>query len=291
MDHSDSIPRHILEDVRQNFGFLLDKGYEIVSTAYDSGYYDGYWEVLFKSPTYFLNIVNDQAELILSFGTSPDSYLNVGSIIYFLSGEKEVLGASAGMKKYAGALMKYLDEIETRFRDDHAKFDKDVRSTRKKYEGRVQRSSTWLIASIIYGLLFIVCFNIYDELVLGWLLSEWLLNYGYSLPGALLKVVSFLLAAGTVYVINQAVKKPADAPKNQAIFTEPRPWSRRSLILLAIILFPVYLLFFAVIISLALSGLSLDSGGKSFFSITTWVVSILLALWVAVAIIRSSKSG
>ena len=288
-EDSGPIPEHVLKDIKEHLGFMFERGYEIYSV---NDYPNAGWpvrEVILKREDLFVKIYEERGELELSFGSPSHGYINVGSIIYFLSGGKEIIGDFAGMKKYAKLIQQYVDEIESGCRDDYSRFTEDIRSAREKYDELVQKSIPWPVWLIVYGFLFIVCFNLYDELVIGWLLSDLLLNYGYSFPSVLTKVVSFLLAAGTVYVIDQALKKSENAVKNVVVYTEPRQRPKRNLILLAIILFPVYLLFFAIIISLALSAWSLDTANDSFYSIATWAVSLLLSLWVARAIIKSKK--
>jgi hypothetical protein len=204
---SEQFPQHLLKDIRRRFGFLMDRGYKIVSRSYDSGYYDGYWEVLIESPDFSLKMVNDQTELICSFGNQSKGYMSLGSMIYFLSGEKEVLGASAGINKYGNLMGKYIDEIETRLRDDYSGFKMAVQSSHKSYQDAKQKSSDLPVFSILYILGVVFFFLIYNVLIFDVLLSGWLAGIGYTSSSWLIRGVSLLLAVFTVIPVFRIMQK------------------------------------------------------------------------------------
>ena len=138
-NNSEPFPQHILKHVKQDFRFMFERGYEIVSTQYNDGNYGGIWEVLLESQDFSLKIGYIEGERNFSFGTRSDALMSVEALIYLLSGQKGVLYASEA--KIVNQLKRYIDEIENRFRVDRIGFVKEVESAQKKLDELIGRSS------------------------------------------------------------------------------------------------------------------------------------------------------
>jgi hypothetical protein len=287
---NEPFPQPILEDIRQNFGFMFDRGYEIVSTRYSSGRYGGDWEVLFESPDFSLRIVygDEEGGPSYSFGSASTADMSVEALIYLLSGQKGIVKGIvyASDAKIANQLERYIDEIENRFRVDPSALEKEVRLAQKRLDELAQKSSKRL-SLLISGIVVVVFFRLWNAL---------LADIGFSSSSWIIRGVSLLLAIVSVYIIHRIMSKMWNATKsenateNAEVFTESKRWSKRSRIWLAIILFPIQWLFFAIIIGLALSSWSLDNRNGIYYSFATWGVSLLLALWIAVSIMKSDRA-
>ena len=276
------------EEIKKHFSFLFDRGYEIVSTRYYSGRYDGDLEVLLESPDFSLKIDDDDGpRFSLGFGSPAEEYMNVGAMIYFLSGEKVVFDASSGMKELADVMGKYIEEIESRFRNDYSKFREDVKSTQEKYDEAVQKSFTWTawpVSSIIYILLFIVCFSFYYEIVLGWLLSEWLLNFGYAMPSLLIMGVSLILAAGTTYIIHKATTRSYDKSEFVVVSADEGP--KKTSTMVNVIRFLIFWVAYVLIIFIVSVFLPISPSIETLIIILEVFVAFLLALWTVYKLIK-----
>ena len=132
---TEQFPEDLLKDISQRFGFLLDRGYEIVSTRYYSqGRYGADWEILFESPDFSLKIDNIEGGRSYSFGPRSDPLRNVDALIYALSGRKP--GIFSSDAKDAKQLERYIDEIENRYRADRIGFGKEAESAQIKLFGK-----------------------------------------------------------------------------------------------------------------------------------------------------------
>jgi hypothetical protein len=132
---TEQFPETLLKDISQRFRFLLDRGYEIVSTRYYSqGRYGADWEVLFESPDFSLKIENIEGGRSYSFGPRSGALMSVAALIYLLSGRKP--GIFSSEAKLANQLERYIDEIENRYGADRIGFGKAVESAQTKLFGK-----------------------------------------------------------------------------------------------------------------------------------------------------------
>lgn len=296
MNENEPISDGVLEEIKKHFKFLFDREYVVYSASMGNKDF-GVWEVVLKRQDFLVQLFAERGWLSLSFGAPSKGFVEIGSLTYFLSGERDFVDLSGDMKKNAILLQKYMGEFEACYGSDFPKYEEGLKSAEHRYSARqarqvsnqaeaVQRWIIWPVLAIIYGLLLIVCFKIYDELVLSWLLSEWLLNFGFSSSSLLMKGVSLLLAVGTVYITYRVIQKSDDAAENVAIST--RQTTKRNTILGAIIFFPLFLIAFAFLIGAILS---VVPWGDYYvmYPIITLGLSFLLALWIASSIYKSNR--
>ena len=209
MKNQESIPEQVMSDIRRHFGFLFEREYEIVSTHYYSGYYDGYWRIQLNSPICFMWVVNDQNELTVRFmSTGRSSQLDLRNIVYFLSDGKKVVSHFDGSKKFrmvANLLQDYLDEIEENFAQDNNNFTDNVLASLKNYEKEINSSFLHTLKEspelIILILVVVVAYKIFNLLVV--ILSEH--NY-INLDSVIAKGIAFLLALITTVLIYQGTR-------------------------------------------------------------------------------------
>jgi hypothetical protein len=209
-DENTAIPPD-LENFRKLFGYLFERGYEVHSINDSEDVREPGKVVMLKKDDLYLNLHHEQSWswYELYFGSPSKGFLKIGSIIYFLSDEKDVFGNSpAEMERDANLLSKYIDDMESRFRDDYSGFWDGVQATHWNYERLFEKSLPLPILGILYFLLAVVFFELWNELVFGWLLSAWLLELGYDNSSLLIKGASVLVAIGTAYIIFKATQKP-----------------------------------------------------------------------------------
>lgn len=273
---SDKFPQDILEDIRQNFGFLFDRGYEIVSTRNYPGRYGRSWEVLLNSPNFSLKIVDDDG-LSFFFRSLSEGDMSVGALIYFLSGEKEILGASGGMKECANLLGKYIDEIESRFRDDYSGLQKDVESIQKKYEDALAKSVPSCVLPILLIPLIILAFYIWNDLVFDGLLSGWLVENGLSNSSWLIRGISLVLAAGTTYIFHRAFTRPIDATKLIVGSTDQKAEKKSAVV--TVIRFLIFWVAYVLILFVLSVYLPISTSVETMIIISEVLIGFLLAAW------------
>jgi glycosyltransferase involved in cell wall biosynthesis len=273
----------VLKEIKKHFSFLFDRGYEIVSTRYYSGRYGGGLEILFESPDFSLKIDDDDGlRFTFGFGSPAEEYMSVGAMIYFLSREKEVFDASSGIKELADLMGKYIEEIESGFRNDDLKFREDVKSAQEKYDEALEKSFTWPVSSIIYGLFFIVCFYIYNELALGWLLSEWLLHFGYIMPSLLMNGVSLVLAATTTYAIHKNMTRPIHETEFVVVSTDQRFKKKSALV--NVIRFLIFWVAYVLIMFVVSAFMPIGPSIETVILISEIIIAFLLAAWTVYTI-------
>lgn len=271
--NSDSVS----EEIKRHFKFLFDRGYEIVSTRYYPGRYSRSWEVLLKSPNFSLKIVDDDG-FNFSFRSLSEGDMSLGALIYFLSGEKEILDASGDMKKCANLIGKYIDEIESRFRDDYSGLKKDVESIQKKYEDAVAKSVPSCLLLIVGIPFIILAFSFWNVLVFDGLLSGWLVENGLSSSSWLIRGVSLILAAGTAYIIQKAITRPIDETKFIVGSTDQR--SEKKSTVVTVIRFLIFWIAYVLILFVLSAYLPImNTILETIIIISEIFIGFLLAAW------------
>src|SRR6185503_9632234 len=103
-----------LTDIRQQFAFLFERGYEIKSTSHDPSM--PIWEIILEKQDLFIKMCEDRGGPELYCGSSAKGFVEFKSLIYFLSNGKDIIFDTLNWKKpYADLLQKYLDQIEACF--------------------------------------------------------------------------------------------------------------------------------------------------------------------------------
>jgi hypothetical protein len=273
---SDELPQDIVRDIRQNFGFLFDRGYEIVSTRSYPGRYGRSWEVLLSSPDFSLKIVDDDG-LSFFFRSLSEGDLSLGALIYFLSGEKEILGASGGMKECANLIGKYIDEIESRYRDDYSGLQKDVESIQKKYEDALVKSVESCLLPVLLIPFIIFAFYIWNDFVFDGLLSGWLVENGLSSSSWLIRGISLVLAAGTTYIFQRAFTRPIDAAKLTVVSTDQKAEKKSAVV--TVIRFLIFWVAYVLVLFVLSVYLPISPSFETMVIISEVLIGFLLAAW------------
>ena len=277
MKENEPISDGVLEEIKKHFKFLIDRGYEIVFTRHYPGRYDRSWEVLLKSPNFSLKIVDDDG-FNFSFWSLSEGDMSLGALIYFLSGEKEILDASGDMKKCANLIGKYIDEIESRFRDDYSGLKKDVESIQNKYEDAVAKNVPSCLLLIVGIPFIILAFSFWNVLVFDGLLSGWLVENGLSSSSWLIRGVSLILAAGTAYIIQKAITRPIDEAKFIVGSTDQR--SEKKSTVVTVIRFLIFWVAYVLILFVLSAYLPIMNAIlETIIIILEVLIGFLLAAW------------
>jgi len=134
----------IAEDIRNHFGFLLDKGYGIREVRFFPESF-GNWYVLLEASNYFIRINCDRSEISVMFDpekANSRNQIGLGTLIYYLSKGKHFVGyydgnASWGKKKQlerlASLLNEYHDQIARLFETNLQTLREDLALSQRKY--------------------------------------------------------------------------------------------------------------------------------------------------------------
>jgi hypothetical protein len=128
-----------LEDVKNNFKFLFDRGY-VIDYANPINEYWMVWEVVLKRQGFCVKLEAERGGLDVSFG-SPEHQTNIRALIYFLSKEKEFIGLGSGcfnifrnnMEIEAKLLQKHIDRFESSLESEFPKSDEEVQRAEKRW--------------------------------------------------------------------------------------------------------------------------------------------------------------
>jgi hypothetical protein len=127
----------VSNEIKKHFKFLFDRGYEIDYAEIINTHYD-VWEVVLKHNEYRVRVFEERGGLDLFFGSSMNGFIEIRSLIFFLSGEKDLIYAPlAGMKKYARLLQEHIDEFELCFGSEYSKFEEGLKYAEKKFDERL----------------------------------------------------------------------------------------------------------------------------------------------------------
>jgi hypothetical protein len=281
--NEDSGPfQQFLEDIKQHFGFLFDRGYEIHSIKDSEDVRQPARVVMLKKEDLYLEMYHEPSWYELYFGSPSKDFSKIRSIIYFLSDEKDVLGNSpASMERDANLIRKYIDEIESIFRDDYSGFwegrEEQFARAHWKYEGFFDKSLPWLILAIPYILLVVVFFKILDELLFGWLLSGWFANLGYSSSSWLIRGISLLLAVGSAYIIYKAIERQDNETKFVLASTDQIP--QKKSIAVTLIRFLIFWIAYILIMFVLSVYLPISTRFETIVVISEVLIGFLLAAW------------
>ena len=120
--------RDAVKSIHGNYGFMLEKGYEILSVEdYDLG-----WQVVLKKQDVFAKIIRSRGEEEIYFrtGTQPlDEFTDIGSVIYAATGDKIPRWESSDTK----VIRQYLDKIENYFEGEFLRNKDGLRAAQKEY--------------------------------------------------------------------------------------------------------------------------------------------------------------
>ena len=117
-----------LLSVKEKYGFLLERGYEVVSAEdYDVG-----WQVLLKKQDVFARIIRSRGEEEMYFrmgAQPPDEFIDIGSVIYAATGEKIPRWESSDTK----VIKQYLGEIESYLEGEYLRNKQGLRAAQEEY--------------------------------------------------------------------------------------------------------------------------------------------------------------
>lgn len=208
--NEDSEPlQQLVNDIKRHVGFLFDRGYEIHSAekhADASGR-----TVILKHDNLFLKVFEERGERELSFARDARGFIDIRSIIYFLTENKVLLlGTSTGVEKYANLLREYIDQIEACFGSEYSKSEKGLKSAHRKYREKYDAAQNNAIISAflsIFSLIIVVVtFGVYNELV-GMLFSFWSRDIEPTQMRVAAWAISLLLAVLTAILIRRIIRQ------------------------------------------------------------------------------------
>lgn len=120
--------RGVSKSIRDTYGFMLDRGYEVVSVDdYDLG-----WQAVLRKQDVFARIIRSRGEEEIYFrmGTlPPDEFTDIGSVIYAATGDKIPRSESSDIK----VIDQYLDKIETYFEGEYVRNKDSLRAAQEEY--------------------------------------------------------------------------------------------------------------------------------------------------------------
>ena len=130
------IPQAILDTVKNNFDFLFDRGYEIVSSHSGADRDINGWEIEFQKQDLLFLINKERGVINYYFSLSSESnYRDVNGILYFLSDKKRYFAfmqSTYNMRKYAELILRYIDTIELYYKE-YPKHTKDLNAAEKEF--------------------------------------------------------------------------------------------------------------------------------------------------------------
>ena len=117
-----------LLSVNEKYGFLLEKGYEVVSAEdYDVG-----WQVLLRKQEVFARIIRSRGEEEIFFrmgAQQSDEFIDIGSVIYAATGDKIPRWESSDTK----VINRYLGEIESYLEGEYLRNKHGLRAAQEEY--------------------------------------------------------------------------------------------------------------------------------------------------------------
>ena len=147
------VPQGILDAVRQNFGFMFDRGYEIVSSHSGADRDINGWEIELQKQDLLFLINKERGVTNYYFSLSSGSnYRNVNGILYLLTDKKRFFAfmqSSYDMRKYAELIHRYIDTIESYYKE-YSKHTTDLNAAEKEFNN----SSIFSPKSLLYALVF-----------------------------------------------------------------------------------------------------------------------------------------
>ena len=134
--------RDALKSIHENYGFMLERGYEFVSADdYDMG-----WQALLRKQDVFAKIIRSRGEEEIYFRMGmqpPDEFTDIGSVIYAATGDKIPRWESSAIK----VIKEYLEKIESYFEGEYLRNKDGLRAAQEEYyaafsqEGVVPRTA------------------------------------------------------------------------------------------------------------------------------------------------------
>lgn len=172
---------------------------------------------------------------------------------------------------------KYIDEIESRSRDDYSGLAKDVESIQKKYEDALTKSVP-LSCSLLLGIPFIIfAFYFWNVFVFDGLLAGWLVENGLSSSSWLIRGVSFFLAAVTTYIIFKAVQRQNDTTKSVVVSTDQNAEKKSAVV--TVIRFLIFWVAYVLILFVLSVYLPISTSFETLIIIAEVLIGFLLAAW------------
>ena len=133
MNEEGPIADRVLKDIKKNFEFLFDRGYEIHSGRTINEYYD-VWEVILNRQDFFVRFFSERLWIDLYFGSPSKGFVEIKSLTYFLSGGKDFVDYSLSeMGKRTTLLREHIDEFEKCLGSEFPKFEEALKSAEKTY--------------------------------------------------------------------------------------------------------------------------------------------------------------
>ena len=207
-----------LKSIRTNFGFLLDQGFEIYSAKDfpEAGW--PVWEVILQKRDFFIRLYAERGAIDeLSFRKSPDEFVDIGTVVYALTGKVHSWNLLWGFsgKGYANLLQEYLNQIESYFGEEYVQNKDALKSAQKEYrEALVRKESRSEVPQKVKPFIEYPLMGILILLLAGALTPVYMLLLAglFSFISMddyrnLIPVVSFLLAIGTILVLRRRRKK------------------------------------------------------------------------------------
>jgi len=204
--------QHALKYMNETYGFILERGYEIVSLEdIPVG-----WQAMLRKSNLVVRISRARGEDDVSFRSStqlPDEFFDLGSVVYAATGEKIPLSSYGDLSK---ELQKYLDKIETYLQDEQIQIQDSLRVAQKEYRETlipVQVESPkepTIIPVLHYPLMVMVILLLFGALttlyavLLDRLFSAF--SLGADSSTLFMGVVSPLLAIGTLLLFRRRSK-------------------------------------------------------------------------------------
>lgn len=119
--------RDAFKRIKEAYGFMLERGYEVISTEeYSLG-----WQVVLRKADLFVQIIRTRGEEFVSIRTSTqsaDKYVDIGSVVYAATGEN-IPRAGDDSKE----LQRYIDKIEAYFQGDYIQNEDRLRVAQEEY--------------------------------------------------------------------------------------------------------------------------------------------------------------
>jgi hypothetical protein len=141
----------ILEDIKQYFGFLLDKGYKIRDVQYFKEAF-GNWYVILESSKCFVKIDCDRNYISVLFDPEKANsrhQIGLESLIYYLSKGNHFVGYFEGnpawgknkqLERLSSLLHEYHNQIVQLFEIDYERLKEDFSPSQKRYSELLEKS-------------------------------------------------------------------------------------------------------------------------------------------------------
>jgi len=134
---TEPVPESTLEDIKKNFGFLFERGYEVVSGNILNRRFAA-WTVMLRHHDFHVKFYGEKGGLNLSFGSPEKGFAGIHSLVYYLSEEK-VFSRTQGKKKEARFLQEHLDEFELCYGDDFLKHQGALKDAEQRYSEKLKQ--------------------------------------------------------------------------------------------------------------------------------------------------------